>query len=159
MTIMVDEARVKKILNSGKYPDASGAYRQVYFLDNLVMKVSWDSESGNYSEYANYLHWKDRLPLDVYFNGIDFTIRMPEMKMIGDILFAERITLHNIDWSEVCGVMGREDCDHVGYSDCNVANAVDEYCETFMGISDMHTDNFFWDAETKTAWLVDIAGG
>ena len=112
------------------------------------------------------------------------TIKVPEMVLTGDdCIIAERAAgEHLLYWAKDCPEAACKDrknkCPEAGNHDpiwCNdcyeyrfathvkgcrigkIIQGVDNYAERYLGLEDMHHENFLWDEETRTAWLVDIA--
>lgn len=153
MTIAIDNIDITKVLSEES--DASGCYRDVYFInDDIVMKADTTDGFDNQLEYDNY---RAAVTFDntlVIQDGIKFKVRFPEMAMIGKYIFAERIYHPHIEcevWD--CTVNGGYDC--CG-GDCDIAKAVDVWCQSNLNLYDIHGGNFCWDAETETAWIIDF---
>lgn len=137
--------------------DSSGVYRDVYFVnESIVLKVNISDAYGfagqtNAMEYANYNRLR---PLDgqtFTSGGIDITVRFPKMEMFGDFLIAERVPFEHLD--ETCpSPAGCGEDDH----HCSILNAMDRIAAQHLQLFDMHSENFCFDWDTWTAWVVDL---
>lgn len=153
MTIAIDNIDITEVLSEGS--DTSGCYRDVYFInDDIVMKEDITDGFDNQLEYDNYL---TAAPYDntlVIQDGIKFKVRFPELTMVGKYIFAERIHHPHIEcevWD--CIVNGG----HVSCGgDCDIAKAVDVWCQSKLSLYDIHSGNFCWDAANETAWIIDF---
>lgn len=157
MTVVTDainDIDIERVLRKG--PSSAGGFRDVYFIgDSLVLKVNQDRTQAqtNRGEFGNYNRLKSLMPMKAKARGIEFEIRIPEMAMVGEFLFAERVHLPHLPetpfkcWNS---------CEHEGsFEPCNLNYAVWEVADT-IDLYDIHEDNYCWDADTKTAWIIDL---
>lgn len=136
-------------------PDGSGAFRDVYFLDDLVVKADWAGGANNEDEIDNYKNILHILAANNVIDGITF--RVPEMTMVDKYLIAERVR----EGKHLVGCPACEDDDYFNFlhDRCDEQKIIDKVssiacCE--FGLIDMHGFNFFWIEETKTAILIDL---
>lgn len=139
-----------------KDSDASGAYRDVYFInDDIVLKIDTDEDdTANDYEWDNY---KSSIAFDntlVVYGGVKFRVRFPEMAMVGKYIFAERIHHPHIFecWDNDC-FYGTDPC---GNEECRIARAVYWWSKNHLGLIDISSNNFCWDADNETAWIIDL---
>lgn len=153
---------------------ASGAFREVWFIGDVVVKRDGNSGETNRGEARNYEEFKARE--GVYFceetqslawhNGVPkdrlgpnkrhaYNIRFPKMFMVGDYLVAERVR-HPHPCAEHREKYGFRCGNPVVCADCRASGDIQEIMEMEFGIGDMHGGNFCYDAETNTAYIVDI---
>ena len=164
---------IEKVVRSGP-SNASGAYRDVWFVGDVVVKRDEDHGETNRGEVRNYEKFKARegvytreVPQSIaWHNGapkdrlgpnkwIAYNIRFPEMFMVGDYLVAERVKFPHpcAEYKEKHGIR----CGHMDIcEECRAAYDVRAIMRDEFSVSDMHGENFCYDAETNTAYIVDI---
>lgn len=141
----------------GGESDSEGSYRKVFFVnDDLVIKVNYDDEGdpfgedSNADEFANYNRLKHFDNTIAIWGGVKFNIRIPAMEKVGDVIIAERVNFPHLDG---CDAPFFDDCP---CRECQIKEAVDRWCSKHMGLYDIHNYNFCWDADTNTAWIIDL---
>ena len=140
------------------HSSSEGATREVFIFGDLVIKRDKGGYhfSANAAEIAAYNKF---VPGDHTLNGITYSIKVPRMAMVGEYLIAERVLFPHIAVYDEFEPVAT--CEHeYNYEECepcsDIAHYIEYICENIYGIFDMHPENFMWDADTNTAWLVDI---
>lgn len=153
MLAEVDITKVQRTIKA-TVPSASGCQREVWFMGaDVVVKKEYSCYSGaNAMEFAaaNRMRADEPIP----FSGMAGTLRVPAMVMLtDDIIAAERAPGEHLYLDMDCR-MRHDDgatCDEA----CAIFQEVRAIADRY-GVTDVHEENFLWDASTRTAWLVDL---
>lgn len=153
MLAEVDITKVQRTIKTDA-PSASGCQREVWFIGaDVVVKKEYSAYAGaNAREFgtANLMRADEPIP----FSGMNGAVRVPAMVMLtDDIIAAERAPGEHLDLNWKCwdGHDDGETCDEV----CAIYQEVRTIAVRY-GVTDVHEENFLWDASTRTAWLVDL---
>jgi len=185
MTTMTVEA-IEKFKESTESSD-SGAYRSVYFFgDDLVIKDDGSGPncdpgwSANHREFQNSKKFKPGTFTDK--DGMTINVAFPRTEMVGGYLISERVKFPSGRSAFPCNCNyydrrsqywyqrdeayrrgGIDEADKVApvehYVSCPTATLlrIRKVIEKAYGLGDCHGDNWMWDKDTNTAWVIDFA--
>lgn len=137
---------------------AHGCHREVFIFGDLVIKR--DKSSTGFSNLSEMEAYNNFVAGEHGADGSTYNIKVPSMAMIGEYIVADRVQFpHLAVYNEETGATP---CEHEEeYYLCGectkIINDIEMICEREYDIYDMHSENFMWDADTRTAWIIDIA--
>jgi len=162
MTITAENLDLVEVTR--KAPSTSGYYRNVWFVgDDLVVKRDrFDNGEACQTEYNNYLEFSD---FDFEIDNEVFHVRFPETTMVGPYLIMQRIKHEFLKdmYSRECPdkPAGAYSCSYDDHYENHRSGILERAIETEMDnrydITDMHCENFMFDRETNTFWILDFA--
>lgn len=144
-------------------PSDSGAYREVWFLGDVVIKRDNRDGRTNRAEYEFYEQFTGG-SFDVL--GHSWEVRLPKTEMIGEYIVMERVRFPKLEvgarrtWEWECNYCTYNHANWEHEPECfgnELLECLDYYMTNEWGIYDIHQGNFMYDIYTRTVWVIDFA--